>query len=259
MQTSWYRPDRTDTSIRASVIWIDPARSQIALYPGQQNPPPSSLPQGPTMVPGSARANLLATFNSGFYLSTPNGAQPGAVREGFAVNGHVYSPFVGGLATLTVTAQGGVDIAAWTGGSTTPAADVVARQNLPLLVNHGAPTAAAGHPSVWGATLGGVPAVARTALGIDSAGHLLYVSAPSQTAASLADILVHVGAVRAMELDINPEWPVAITYRRPGGRSPSMLFANYQQAPDVFLHPGKKDFFAVYLRDPGTPPGREPF
>jgi hypothetical protein len=241
------------------VLWIDPTRSQIALYPGKQNPPPSGLPQGPTMVPTSARRNLLATFNSGFYLSTPYGAQPGAVHEGFAVNGHVYSPFVRGLATLVVTSNGGVDITAWSGGSKPPPSDVVARQNLPLLVDHGAPTPAAGQPSVWGATLNGVPAVDRTALGVDRAGNLLYVSAPSQTAASLARILVHVGAVRAMELDINPEWPVAIVYRKPGGRSPRMLFPNYQQTPGVFLSPGMKDFFAVYLRDPGTSPGREPF
>ena len=259
MQVSWYRPVQTNPAIRATVLWIDPTRSQIGLYPGQINPPPSSLPLGPTMVPHSARQNLLATFNSGFYLSTPYGAQPGAVHEGFAVNGTVYSPFVRGLATLVVTASGTVDIAAWTGGSKPPPTDVVARQNLPLLVNHGAPTPSTAQPSVWGETLGGVPAVSRTALAIDGAGHLLYVSAPSQTAASLANILVHLGAVRAMELDINPEWPVAITYHRHGGHSPVMLFPNYQQTPDVFLKPGQKDFFAVYLRDPGTPPGRVPF
>ena len=32
------------------------------------------------------------------------------------------------------------------------------------------------------------------------------------------------------------------------------------KASDVSeLHPGMKDFFAVYLRDPGTPPGQQPF
>src|SRR5205085_810443 len=147
VQVTWYRPDPGNPSIRATVMWIDPTRSQVALYPGRQNPPPSPLPQGPAMVPPSARRNLLATFNSGFYLATPNGSQPGAVREGFAVNGNVYSPFVKGLATLVVTADGGVDIAPWTGGSKPPPADVVARQNLPLLVNHGVPTAAADRPA----------------------------------------------------------------------------------------------------------------
>ena len=259
MQVSWYRPAPAAPWLHATVMWIDPVRTQIGLYPGALNPPPSSLAQGPTMVPPTARRNLIATFNSGFYLSTPNGAQPGAVREGFAVNGTVYSPFVHGLATLVVTATGGVDIAAWTGGAAPAAVDVVARQNLPLLVNHGAPTPAAARPTVWGETLGGVPAVSRTALGIDSAGRLLYVSAPSQTAASLATILVHLGAVRAMELDINPEWPVAITYHKRGGHLPTMLFPNYQQSPGVFLSPGQKDFFAVYLRDPGTPLGHMPW
>jgi hypothetical protein len=41
---------------------------------------------------------------------------------------------------------------------------------------------------------------------------LIYVAADGQTVITLAKILQHVGAVRAMEFDINPEWHTLITY-----------------------------------------------
>ena len=97
VQIAWYRSDPANPSIRATIAWIDPSRTQLALYPGSLNPPPApALPQGPTMVPPSARSRLIATFNSGFYLTTPYGSQPGSVAEGFAVNHRVYSPMLQG-------------------------------------------------------------------------------------------------------------------------------------------------------------------
>ena len=64
----------------------------------------------------------------------------------------------------------------------------------------------------WGYTLGGVTRVWRTGVGIDRRGNLIYVAADDQTVITLAKILQHVGAVRAMEFDINPDWHTLITY-----------------------------------------------
>ena len=52
----------------------------------------------------------------------------------------------------------------------------------------------------------------RTGVGIDRRGNLIYVVANDQTVITLAKILQHAGAVRAMEFDINPEWHTLITY-----------------------------------------------
>jgi hypothetical protein len=69
---------------------------------------------------------------------------------------------------------------------------------------------------------------------------------------TLAQILKRAGAVRAMELDINPEWYTLITYRHHGGPVPTEVAPNYQQPPTRYLVPDDRDFFAVYRRLPGA-------
>jgi hypothetical protein len=196
------------------------------------------------MVPASARTTLLATFTSGFYEKDSAG--------GFYVNGTLYFPMVAGLATVVAYTNGTVDIVDWQGGTTPGPNVLMARQNLPLLVDGGAAAPSSTANSQWGVTLGGVPAVWRTGLGVDAQGNLMYVAAPDQTAASLAQILVKLGAVRGMQLDINPEWPIFVTYGASGALSPSLVVPNPNQVANRFLYPSTKDFFAVYERPPGA-------
>ena len=112
---------------------------------------------------------------------------------------------------------------------------------------------------LWGfaasVTLGNAVRVWRSAVGIDRQGNLIYAAADSQTAASIAAIMVHAGAVRAMELDINAEWPTFNTYRAHGAHGPVMMVPNSQQSATRYLVPDDRDFFAVYLRDPTAPGG----
>lgn len=242
--TTTFRPDPTDPAVTAYVAWMRTSTTQVALYPGYEGPGATSLNRGPEMVPQSAWPRLLATFNSGFYEADSAG--------GFFTHDTLYFPMIKGLATVVADADGAVDIVDWE-GTTKPGADIVmARQNLPLLVDGGAATAASADPSLWGLTLHGAPAVWRTGLGIDAKGNLVYVAAPDQTAASLAQILVEVGAVRAMQLDINPEWPIYVTYGGSGAKSPSIFVPNPNSVPDRFLFPATKDFFAIYRRLPGV-------
>ena len=238
--TTAFRPDQAQPTVMAYVAWLRTSRTQLALYPGYKGPGTTPLNRGPEMVPLSARADLLATFNSGFYEADSAG--------GFYTHGTLYFPMIDGLATVVAYSDGRVDIVDWTGGST-PGPDVVmARQNLPLIVNGGAPTPSLDVSFKWGVTLHGAPAVWRTALGIDGHGNLIYVAAPEQTAPSLAQVLVDAGAVRAMELDINPEWPIFVTYAGTGASGPALFVPNPNQTPQRFLYSSTKDFFAVYVR-----------
>jgi hypothetical protein len=224
----------------ASIAWFRSSRTQVALYPGVKNPETTAYPRGPEAVPSFARTTLVATFNSGFYLKD--------ARGGFFANGTLFAPMIGGLGTVVGYRDGHIDIIRWSGGRR-PGRDVVmARQNLPLLVSGGRVAPGVNISDAWGLTLGGVPAVWRSAIGIDRNGNLLYVAAPHQTAPSLARILVHVGAVRAMELDINPAWPILVTFGRPSAGEPSLFVPNPNQVATRFLSPNTKDFFAVYLR-----------
>ncbi|HEY4947611.1 MAG TPA: hypothetical protein VII19_06905 [Acidimicrobiales bacterium] len=244
IMTTTFRPDPAQPNIVAYASWMRATTTQLALYPGYKGPGPSPLDRGPEMVPVAARSTLLATFNSGFYEAD--------AAAGFYTHGALYFPMVNGLATVVTYADGKVDIVDWQGGPA-PGSDIVmARQNLPLLVDGGAATAASAVPSQWGVTLGGVPAVWRTGLGVDAMGNLIYVAASAQTAAGLAQILVQLGAVRGMQLDINPEWPIFVTYGGPNAAAPALFVPNPNQTPDRFLYSSTKDFFAVYQRVPGV-------
>ncbi len=246
VETTVFRPDPSQPAVVAYAAWIRTDSTDLALYLGYEGPGPTAQPRGPEMVPPSGRGRLLATFNAGFYEHDAAG--------GFYVNHTLYYPMLDGLATVERFVNGRVDVVRWTGGPRPPGNVVMARQNLPLLVNAGRPTPLSADNAAWGLTLGGVPAVWRSALGIDANGNLIYAAAPAQTSSTLAAVMVRLHCVRAMELDINPEWPIFVTYGGPGAASPLLAVDNPNQIPTRFLTVTTKDFFAVYAsRRPGEP------
>jgi hypothetical protein len=97
--------------------------------------------------------------------------------------------------------NGRIDVTGWTSGPE-PASNIIyARQNLPLIVLGAKPNPNLSDGPEWGATLGNAVRVWRSGVGIDRRGNLIHAAAPAQTVGSLAAILIHAGAVRAMELD----------------------------------------------------------
>jgi hypothetical protein len=191
-------------------------------------------------VPSRERWRLLATFNSGFIYSDG--------LNGDALDGHVNEPLQDGLATLVALRNGRVNIVSWKGGAAPGRNVAFARQSLPLIIDHGRLSPALDDSTRWGFTLGNAVRVWRTGIGIDRRGNVIYAAADYQTVRSLARILQRAGAIRAMELDINPEWPTLITYRHRGGLLPTRIVPNYQQPVTRYLHPDDRDFFAVYRR-----------
>jgi hypothetical protein len=235
-----YRPNRDYPRIVAGIAWIDHTRTSVHLVPGLQEPAVPLPSRGPMDVPRGRRAGLVATFNSGFKLADSSG--------GFAYHGHTYAPMHDGIGTIVGYRSGRVDIVSWTGGPNAGPDVVFARQDLPLIVNHGRVNPNLSDGPEWGATLGNAVFVWRSAVGIDRHGNLIYAAAPDQTVGSLAQIMLHAGAVRAMELDINAYWPSFITYRFPGAGHPANLLAAMVRSPLRYLTPDDRDFFAVYLR-----------
>jgi hypothetical protein len=228
--------------IVAYVAWFDHTRSSVAFYPGRYEPPSAPV-RGPMSVPYDQRWRLLATFNGGFiYRDGQNGS---------SINGTMYEPLKPGLATLIAYRDGRVDVKTWTGGRVAGSRIAFARQSLPLIVDKGRLNPALNDSSQWGLTLGNAVRVWRTGAGIDRRGNLIYAAADYQTVVTLAKILQRAGAVRAMQLDINPEWPTLITYTHHGGLKPTKVLPNYQQPSTRYLVPDDRDFFAVYRRTPG--------
>ena len=103
----------------------------------------------------------------------------------------------------------------------------------------------------WGYTLGNAVRVWRTGVGIDRRGNLIYAAANDQTVFTIARILQRAGAVRAMQFDINPEWPTLITYEHHHGLVPTKVVPNVMQPATRYLVPDDRDFVAVYRRVPG--------
>ena len=100
----------------------------------------------------------------------------------------------------------------------------------------------------WGATLGNAIRVWRSGIGIDARGDLIYAAANDQTVGSLAEILIHAGAIRAMELDINSYWVTFNSYARPDAGRPTSLLPSMTRPATRYLSADDRDFFAVYLR-----------
>jgi hypothetical protein len=240
-----YRPSTEYPSIVAYVLWIDHTRTDLAYYPGRYEPP-SAVDRGPMMVPVDQRYRLLATFNGAFtHVDTNNGS---------AVNGHTNEPLIDGNATLVGYRDGTVNIVKWTGGPNAPTNVAWARQSLTPILWDGKlnPELSTDANSIqWGYTLGGVTFTPRTAVGVDAHGNAMSVVASEATVISLAQILKHIGAVRGMEFDINPEWHTMIAYSHGNGLGPTMVEPQPQQSPDRYLTPDDRDFMAVFSKVPG--------
>ena len=224
-----------DGALVTVATFLGPVR--YVLHDGSGDPGPvAGLHAGPA-VTGAERSRLLAAFNGGFKLAAGVG--------GYMQEGRVIRPLRPGLASLVIDRSGQARLGVWGRGVPAPGEAVYSvRQNLPPLVLGGRPTAAAADWGLWGATLGGGEYVARSALGQDAAGHLVYAASMSASPADLADAMARAGVRIAMELDINPEWVQLDVARRPGG--PMRVAIRGQNRPaDQFLLGWARDFIAV--------------
>ena len=232
-----FRPEASYPRMVAYVAWFDHTRTQLAYYPGRYEPPRAAV-RGSAQVPVGLRGRLIATFNAGFIFTDG--------RNGSSDNGLTNEPLKDGLATLVGYRDGRVDIVIWHGGPDPGPQYAFTRQSLPPIVWDNQLNPALKDRGLWGATLGNAIRVWRTGAGIDRNGNLIYAAANGQTVESLARLLQQAGAIKAMQLDINPEWPSLITYRHQQGLVPDKIVPNWQQSASRYLVPDDRDFFAVY-------------
>jgi hypothetical protein len=230
----------TGSANGAFVAWMDPQLTKLAVVPGTGDPLGS--PWGGQVSPAQ-QPFLVSSFNGGFKWGDFDG--------GVIAFGNSYRSPVGGEASIIAYDDGSYTVGAW-GRDNDPAKQVVAlRQNLGMLVDGGAPTPAASNPGAWGASVAGV-ATARGAVGVDANGGLVWAGG-RVSPLDLANALVAAGAVRGMQLDINPDW---------------VGFNSYDVGPDNVAHgngvygatganrylsPDGRDFVAVFVRGTVVP------
>jgi hypothetical protein len=161
------------------------------------------------------------------------------------VAGHVLVPLVAGMTSLVLTPDGAASMGVWGHGFPPAGAGVYSvRQCLPPLVAGGRPSPDAGDVSAWGAVLGGGELTARSAVGIDARGDLLYAGSMSALPSDMARALVRAGAVTAMQFDINPEWVQADTAASPGGPL-SAAVPGQNRPADQYLTGWTRDYVTV--------------
>ena len=188
-------------------------------------------------ITGAGRARLLAAFNGGFMMKSLAG--------GYEQEGHVARPLRAGLASLVIDKSGRARIGVWGSGVPAPGEDVYSvRQNLWPLVSGGVPTKQAARWWRWGGTIGHRQYVARSALGENAAGDLIYAASMSTVPADLARALAGAGATVAMELDINPEWVQLDVASRPGGPLRAGIPGQHRPA-NQYLTGWTRDFIVV--------------
>ncbi len=225
---------------RVTLMRFDQNLTRLALHAGSAEPGGSGWHYGDQIGPSEIH-KVIAGFNGGFKLSY------GSV--GFLSFGRVGLPLSSGLASIVTYRDGTTQIAAWHGGVPSAGKPIASvRQNLHLLVDHGA---AAGSvescvQSCWGSTLGGGSEVARSALGIDAEGRLVWAAGESLSPGALAREMVAAGVQRAAELDINPFWVAGYLYvHHPGGPSAVPVVPGQHGIAGELLEPNPRDFFTV--------------
>ncbi|TMM20579.1 MAG: phosphodiester glycosidase family protein [Actinobacteria bacterium] len=206
---AYIRPDAVHTSLVTGVAWMDTDLLRAKLYSG------SEVPGGswPTMtpIPPDQRPALVSAFNSGFRMQDSRG--------GYYTDGRLAKPLVDGAASLVIRANGVPTVAKW-GRDAVMGPDVVSvRQNLALVVDNGTPVPGLQNDSniSWGATFGNAVLAWRSGVGVTANGALVYAGGPGLSVYTLAQVLAHAGAVRAMELDINSAWVNFLSYAQPPG------------------------------------------
>ncbi len=244
VQVAYLRPDTQHTSYLTGVVWMSNRLTRLVQHPGAAEPGNLSLWSQPPTLPPAERAGLVATFNGGFKLKDSRG--------GYFADRHAVRPLAPGAASLVIYRDGHADIGSWGSEVAMGPTVVSVRQNLRLLVDGGrlAPNLDQAVQSTWGETVKGALYVWRSGVGITAAGDLVYVTGAALSAQTLAALLRRAGAVRAMQLDINPAW-VSFMWYSPGDPSGTVLphkLNAFQRSASRYFSRSSRDFFAVYTR-----------
>jgi hypothetical protein len=217
------------------LAWMSREQLSFALYAGTDQP--SGTWPNEWIVPPALQPSLVAAFNSGFKLVDSQG--------GWYENGVAAVPLVNGAASFVIYQDGSATVGQWGRDVGMTPGVVAVRQNLTLLVNNGQISPTVGNiQSAWGVTLGGVSYTWRSALCVNAAGNLIYAAGPGLNPAGLAGVLVAAGCVQAMELDINPQWPIFVSYPPSGPveLEPGMYYTANHFTQQI----NERDFIAAF-------------
>jgi hypothetical protein len=249
--STYLRPDPVHTSLLTGVAWMDTKLLKATLFSGTDVP---GVPGFKDVAPPTAEqaGQLVAQFNSGFRMQDSDG--------GYYSEGRLIYTMRPGAASLVIYNNGKVTVAKWGRDATMGPNVASVRQNLDLIVDQGHLVSGLQSDATgkWGATLGNKLLVWRSGVGVTANGALVYAGGPGLSVYTLANVLLHAGAVRAMEMDINTYWVDYFFFKPPTGKPASpangtKLLSSMTGSPNRYFEPSSRDFVSMSA-DP-QPPG----
>jgi hypothetical protein len=219
---------------------FDQSLVHLTLHAGSSDGGVSGWTYGDKITPREIHL-LIAAVNGGFKLTYKD--------VGFKSGEHVAVPLKYGLASIVTYTNGRTDIGAWRAGVPSVGKTVFSvLQNQQLLVDRGvaASNISSCVVACWGETIGSRTFVARSGLGINASGQLVWAAGEQLSPAGLAAGLIGGGAVRAIELDINPDWVAGYLYpHHPSGPVPVPVVPGQLGISGKLLEPDARDFLAI--------------
>ncbi|HKY39537.1 MAG TPA: hypothetical protein VJN18_26540 [Polyangiaceae bacterium] len=257
MMKTLLHPDGGRSWAEVFVVAIDLRR--VRLYPmaGTREPAADS-PEGEqyerkAQIPSEHHEELLGAFNGGFM--TEHGGY------GMKLDGVVIVKPKPNACTIAVYNDDSVRIATWSKLATDESKMRWYRQSPECMweADKLHPGLQGGKGLKWGATLDGDTVIRRSAIGLNAARDVLYVSITNHSSARvLADGMHHAGAVDVAQLDVNWSYPKFVTFE-PGDAGPDLmavaLASGFEYSPDEYVRKKqRRDFFYLVRKDTGLSP-----
>jgi len=250
-------PDKERGWAEVFVVAVDLRRVTLHVVPGTQEPKADNEAaekklERPAVIPQKDHEELLAAFNGGFM--TEHGGY------GMRLDDITVVAPKPKACTIAVFKDGGVQVAPWTELEASAANMLWFRQAPECMVRNGKV-----HPGIlwmsgnrkWGATLDGETVIRRSAIGLNAARDVLYVSITNHTNARvLAEGMKHAGAVDVAQLDVNWSYPKFVLFepKEPNGpRKAVALASGFEFSEDEYIRKrSRRDFFYLLRKAPET-------
>jgi len=234
------RPFPAAGGVVASMAVIDQTYLRAAMFNGDEEPGGSWARDD--HVPTELYAPLVVAMNSGFRFEH--------IRGGYVTEGQVLKPLLVGEATIAIGRDGKMVIGELGREIVDDGSWVSIRQNLKLMVDGGVSMVGAESTRDvwWGADYGREVYVNRSAVCELADGRLAYLLVGKVDAGQMAQSLINVGCVKAVQLDINGTWPNFFTFVHNADGSLQPVFLDRRMGSNTYryLRKSAKEFFAFF-------------
>ena len=244
------RPYPAAGGVVASMVVFDQTFLRAGMFNGSEEPGGEWVRDD--RVPVELYPALVAAMNGGFRFEH--------VKGGYMTEGRVVKPLNEVDATLAVRKSDGKLVLGALGREIKDDGSWLSiRQNLVLMVDDGKSMVQEGIDNAvfWGANYGKDVYVNRSAVCELEDGRLAYMIIGKVSADQMAESMINLGCVKAIQLDINGTWPNFFTFepRDGGGLKPIFLDNRMGSNTYRYLKGSTKEFFALFdatLVPPGS-------